>query len=56
LFVKSKTGGDNDLAAYCKQEGIKHVLFEDFTDALKVVRDIVDGKKTIAEVVQACPK
>ncbi|KAF5356795.1 hypothetical protein D9756_006765 [Leucocoprinus leucothites] len=53
LFVKSKPGGDNDLASYCKREGIKHVLFEDFKDALVIVRDIVDGKKTIAEVISA---
>jgi len=53
LFVKSKPGGDNDLAAYCKREGIRHVLFEDFKDALLVVRDIVNGNKTIADVVSA---
>jgi len=53
LFVKSKPGGDNDLAAYCKREGIRHVSFKNFEDALLVVRDIVDGKKTIADVVSA---
>ncbi|KAF9444921.1 hypothetical protein P691DRAFT_711132 [Macrolepiota fuliginosa MF-IS2] len=51
LFVKSKPGGDNDLAAYCKREGIRHVLFEDFQEALPLVKSIVEGKKTIEQVV-----
>lgn len=51
LFVKSKPGGDNDLAAYCKTEGIEHVLFEDFRDVLPAVQSIVDGKKTIPEII-----
>ncbi|KXN84910.1 Pdp3-interacting factor 1 [Leucoagaricus sp. SymC.cos] len=53
LFVKSKPGGDNDLASYCKREGIKHVLFEDFKEALGVVKDVVDGKQTISDIVSA---
>lgn len=51
LFVKSKPGGDNDLAAYCKREGIKHVLFEDFKDVLPVVQSITEGKKTIPDII-----
>lgn len=50
LFVKEKEDGENDLATYCIKEHIKHVLFKDFADALPVVRDIVDGLKTIDEI------
>jgi 2-hydroxy-3-keto-5-methylthiopentenyl-1-phosphate phosphatase len=51
LFVKHKPDGDNDLAAYCKREGIKHVLFENFADAQKVVEAVVGGEQTIDQVV-----
>ncbi len=51
LFVKSKPGGDNDLAAYCKREDIKHVLFGEFKDVLPTVQTIVEGKKTIPEII-----
>ncbi|KAI6097230.1 HAD-like domain-containing protein [Pisolithus sp. B1] len=46
LFVKQKNDGENDLAAYCKREGIPHILFSDFGAALKTVRAIVEGSKT----------
>lgn len=48
-----KTDGENDLATYCVKEHIKHVLFKDFADALPVVRDIVDGVKTVGQVTSA---
>ncbi|KAF9461728.1 HAD-like domain-containing protein [Collybia nuda] len=51
LFVKQKDDGENDLAAYCTREGIKHVLFKDFSNALPVVQSVVQGKKTLAEVL-----
>jgi len=51
LFVKHKRDGDNDLAAYCKREGIKHALFENFAEALKVVQAVVSGEETINQVV-----
>ncbi|PPQ88787.1 hypothetical protein CVT25_010473 [Psilocybe cyanescens] len=51
LFVKTKLDGENDLAAYCQREEIKHVLFSDFSKALPMVQSIVEGKKTIDEVV-----
>ncbi|KAM6503151.1 HAD-like domain containing protein [Amanita muscaria] len=53
LFVKEKPGGDNDLAAYCRKHGIKHIIFEDFSRALGVVKAIVAGEKTIDEAVAA---
>ncbi|KAJ7910282.1 HAD-like domain-containing protein [Mycena leptocephala] len=31
LFVKQKDDGENDLAAYCTREGIKHIIFRDFS-------------------------
>lgn len=51
LFVKTKLDGENDLAVYCQREGIKHVLFDDFSKALPVVDSIVKGSKSIREVV-----
>lgn len=47
LFVKQKPGGENDLAAYCTREGIRHILFEDFSKALPVVRSVVKGEMTL---------
>ncbi|KAI0026798.1 HAD-like domain-containing protein [Vararia minispora EC-137] len=46
LFVKTKPGGENDLAKYCKRENIPHVLFSDFSAALVAVKSVVSGEKT----------
>ncbi|KAJ6537789.1 HAD-like domain-containing protein [Mycena capillaripes] len=51
LFVKQKDDGENDLAAYCTREGIKHIIFRDFGEALKVVQSVVSGEKTPEEVL-----
>jgi 2-hydroxy-3-keto-5-methylthiopentenyl-1-phosphate phosphatase len=52
LFVKQKEDGENDLHTYCDREGIKHVLFSDFGKALPVVQSVVEGQKTVAEVLE----
>ena len=51
LFVKTKDGGENDLARFCNREGIKHLLFTDFSQVTPLVEDIVTGKKTTQEVL-----
>jgi len=51
LFVKQKPGDENDLAAYCTREGIKHILFDNFSKALPVVQSVVNGEKTVDEVL-----
>ncbi|THH30305.1 hypothetical protein EUX98_g3888 [Antrodiella citrinella] len=51
LFVKQKPGADNDLAAFCNREGIKHVLFEDFDRALGVVKKVVEGEMTVKDAL-----
>lgn len=51
LFVKEKPGNENDLATYCNNEGIKHILFSDFSKALPVVQSVVTGTKTVDEVL-----
>ena len=51
LYVKQKAGGDNDLAAFCRRESIPHILFEDFSHALRSVSAIVEGKKTAKEAL-----
>lgn len=50
LFVKTKDD-ENDLAAYCRREGIRHIIFGDFGEALPVVRSVVEGKKSVDEVL-----
>ncbi|EJD44789.1 hypothetical protein AURDEDRAFT_114288 [Auricularia subglabra TFB-10046 SS5] len=51
LLVKHKPGGENDLAVYCKREGLPHVLFEDFHGAQRVIRGIVSGEMTKEQVL-----
>ncbi|RDX43617.1 hypothetical protein OH76DRAFT_1458370 [Lentinus brumalis] len=51
LYVKQKPGGENDLAAFCNREGIPHILFEDFSHALRSVSAIVEGQKTAQEAL-----
>ncbi|KAF4618712.1 hypothetical protein D9613_009873 [Agrocybe pediades] len=51
LFVKTKLDGENDLAVYCQREGIKHVLFDDFSKALPIVQSVVQGGKTIDDIL-----
>ncbi|TFK82884.1 hypothetical protein K466DRAFT_529811 [Polyporus arcularius HHB13444] len=51
LYVKQKPGGENDLAAFCNREGIPHIIFEDFSHALRSVSAIVEGKKTAQEAL-----
>ncbi|KDQ09888.1 hypothetical protein BOTBODRAFT_36700 [Botryobasidium botryosum FD-172 SS1] len=52
LFVKNDKGeGLNDLAEYCKMEGIKHILFKDFSQALPIVQSVVKGEKTAEQVL-----
>jgi len=50
LFVKAKED-ENDLAAYCTKEGIKHIIFSDFSEALPIVESVVKGQKTIADIL-----
>ncbi|KAJ7053305.1 HAD-like domain-containing protein [Mycena amicta] len=51
LFVKEKPDGENDLAIYCAREGIPHILFEDFSDALRVVKSVVTGERSAKEAL-----
>lgn len=52
LFVKNdKPEGENDLANYVKREGIRHILFKEFSDALPIVQNVVTGKQTVDAVL-----
>ena len=51
LFVKQKPDGENDLHQYCLREGIPHILFSDFSHALKIVQQVVEGKLTVKEAL-----
>jgi hypothetical protein len=50
LFVKTK-GEENDLATYCKREGIKHITIQNFGEALPIVQSVVKGEKSVSEVL-----
>lgn len=53
LFVKNdKPEGQNDLAAYVKREGIKHVLFKEFSEALPIVQSVVKGEASVEQVLE----
>ncbi|KAG8734027.1 hypothetical protein FRC11_013083, partial [Ceratobasidium sp. 423] len=52
LFAKNdKPEGENDLVEYCKKEGIPHILFRTFADALPIVRDVVEGRKSVQQAL-----
>lgn len=52
LFVKNdKPAGENDLAKYVEREGIPHVLFKEFSEALPIVQKIVGRQVTVDEVL-----
>lgn len=50
LFVKEKED-ENDLLEYVKKEGIRHIPFTQFGDALPIVESVVKGRKTVDEVL-----
>ncbi|GAB1519400.1 hypothetical protein RhiTH_002466 [Rhizoctonia solani] len=52
LFAKNdKPEGENDLAEYCKKEGIPHILFRTFAGALPIVKDVVEGRKSVEQAL-----
>jgi len=51
LFVKVKPNADNDLAAYCVTENIKHICFEEFSSAFEVVKKVVDGRMSVEKAL-----
>ncbi|KAG7094648.1 hypothetical protein E1B28_005472 [Marasmius oreades] len=53
LFVKVKDYEESDLSVYCRNHGIKHVLFSDFSQALPIVQSIVKGEKTVDQVLES---
>lgn len=53
LFVKNdKPEGHNDLAVYVKKQGIKHILFKQFSEALPIVQSVVKREKTVQQVLE----
>ena len=55
LFVKTKPNGENDLAAYCQRENIQHVMFSDFSQALPIVASVVQGAKSVSDIIAGAP-
>ncbi|GJJ15141.1 hypothetical protein Clacol_009416 [Clathrus columnatus] len=52
LFVKKPPGKESDLATYCEKEGIPHILFENFNQALPMVQAIVEGSMSVQEALK----
>lgn len=52
LFIRLKENGESDLATYCDQQGIKHIKFEDFSQALPIVKAVVSGVITVTEALE----
>jgi predicted ATPase len=50
-FVKTKDNGENDLSVYCQREGIKHILINDFSEAIPVLEAVVSGRRSVDEVL-----
>ncbi|EPS40213.1 hypothetical protein H072_5979 [Dactylellina haptotyla CBS 200.50] len=48
LFAKK----GKDLITYCVQEGVPFTVFEDFKDIHGYVQEVVEGKKTIDEIME----
>lgn len=52
LFVKKLPEDESDLATFCDKEGIPHILFEDFSQALPIVQAIVNGDLTVQDALK----
>ncbi|KAF3936283.1 hypothetical protein ABW19_dt0207246 [Dactylella cylindrospora] len=48
LFAKK----GKDLITYCEKEGVPFTVFDDFQEIHKYVQDVVEGKRTIEEIMQ----
>jgi hypothetical protein len=53
FFVKQTGDGENGLATYYTCEGIKLIIFRDFSQALGAVQVVVSKEKTPEEVLAA---
>ena len=49
LFVKVKPGADNDLHAFCVNEGIPHITFENFHEVLPIVQKVIRGEMSVRQ-------
>lgn len=49
LFAKK----GHDLITYCVRESVPFTIFEDWTQILSTVKDVVAGKTTVKEVYAA---
>jgi len=43
--------GENDLATYCTNPGIRHIPFTDFSKALTIFQSVAKGEKSVDEVL-----
>ncbi|KAF3908027.1 hypothetical protein ABW21_db0201637 [Orbilia brochopaga] len=52
LFAKK----GKDLITYCVKEGVPFTVFEDFKDIHRHVQDVVEGRRTIEEIMEVGAK
>lgn len=46
------TDSEPDLVTYCENENVAHTTFQDFSQILATVKDIVSGKTSVHEVAK----
>ncbi|KAF8525178.1 HAD-like domain-containing protein [Hysterangium stoloniferum] len=52
LFAKKLPDKESDLATYCEKEGLPHITFQNFSEALPVVQSLVLGKATKEDILR----
>ncbi|KAK6352767.1 hypothetical protein TWF696_004769 [Orbilia brochopaga] len=52
LFAKK----GKDLITYCVKEGVPFTVFEDFTEIHRYVQDVVEGRRTIEDIMEVGAK
>lgn len=53
LFVKVIPGHTNDLKVHCDREGIPYLPFEQFVEVKDPVADVVEGRRSIQDLLAA---
>ncbi|WVF67508.1 hypothetical protein IAT40_002264 [Kwoniella sp. CBS 6097] len=52
LFAKVMANGHSDLKTFCEREHIPHVPFTDFNKVLERVKEVVEGGKSVEQVLK----
>lgn len=52
LFVRIVDGHTNDLFVHCERENIPHVTFKGFLEVRDSVAEVVEGRKSVKEILE----